>query len=133
MTEILRNAIKTHRSLFENAGILHCDVSINNIMRSRPDTFPSLKGFLIDLDYAQQLESNPSLEQSPCRTGTAPFIAVEILLQESPVYYTWRHDLESFLYVLIWLCIQDPLKNLASWVKGLSGQAFVDKKKADAT
>jgi hypothetical protein len=33
-------------------------------------------------------------------TGTVPFMAVEVLLR---MKHTYRHDLESFLYVLIWL------------------------------
>ncbi|KAF8429921.1 hypothetical protein BGX38DRAFT_1232623, partial [Terfezia claveryi] len=133
LAEILCDTIKNHRSLYEKAGILHCDVSINNIMRTRINDSSGLKGFLIDLDYAHQLKPDFSPEQLPCRTGTAPFMALELLLQESPVYRTWRHDLESFFYVLVWLCIQNPYRNLASWVKGLRAPEFVDKKKADVT
>ncbi|RPB18919.1 hypothetical protein L211DRAFT_772191, partial [Terfezia boudieri ATCC MYA-4762] len=91
-----------HRSLYKKAGILHCDVSIYNIIRMRSTS--SLKGFLIDLDYAHQLSN--SQEQSPCITGTAPFMALELLQTPgTPTCHTWRYDLESFFYVLIWLCI----------------------------
>ena len=73
-----------------------------------------LKGFLIDLDYAQQHDR----EQSTCITGTAPFMALELLLEKHRCH-TWRHDLESFFYVLIWLCTYDPYTTLDSWAHAL--------------
>ena len=54
LAEVLRDAIKTHRSLYEKAGILHCEISIHNIMRTRTND-SGLKGFLIDLDYTKNL------------------------------------------------------------------------------
>jgi len=67
----------------------------------------SPKGFLIDLDLAKQI--NPTVNDTPRpfeprrRTGTMMFMAIEIL--EGSAQHTWRHDLESFLYVLIWVCV----------------------------
>ena len=92
------------------------------------------KGFLIDLDYAQQLKPNfpDAQNQSPCITGTAPFMALEIL-ERSRVCHTWRHDLESFFYVLIWLCVLNPYENLDSWVECLSFPSLVPIKKEDIT
>jgi len=95
-----------------------------------------LKGFLIDLDYAHRLKSNLSdvQEQSPCITGTAPFMALELLQgPDTRTYHTWRHDLESFFYVVIWLCIVDPYTTLNSWVQCLSNPALAPKKKEDIT
>ncbi|RPB25765.1 hypothetical protein L211DRAFT_782201 [Terfezia boudieri ATCC MYA-4762] len=123
LVEALRDAIKCHRSLYEDAGILHCDISVQNIMRTRTPIARASgpKGFLIDLDYAQQ--QYPNSEQSFCMTGTAPFIALELLLKPQ-VHHTWRHDLESFLYVLIWLCTDNPYEKLSAWVKGLEHKDF---------
>lgn len=60
------------------------------------------KGVLIDLDLAKEKESDPDTTSAPHRTGTLEFMAIEVL-KGSP--HTWRHDLESFFYVLIWICI----------------------------
>lgn len=74
-----------------------------------PDT---PKGFLIDLDMAKQSTPNPStpnaiLKGLRRRTGTMLFMAIEILQGTCP-RHSWRHDLESFLYVLIWICVTAP-------------------------
>ncbi|TFY53177.1 hypothetical protein EVJ58_g9593 [Rhodofomes roseus] len=38
------------------------------------------------------------------RTGTGPFMAVDLLRTEAPPFHLYRHDLESFFYVLIYVC-----------------------------
>ena len=54
---------------------------------------------LIDLDLAKDLGSGRS--GARCRTGTMEFMANEVLLGIS---HTYRHDIESLFYVLIWQC-----------------------------
>ena len=54
---------------------------------------------LIDLDLAKVLGSGRSGARH--QTGTMEFMAIEVL---QGIDHTYRHDLESFLYVLIWLC-----------------------------
>jgi hypothetical protein len=59
------------------------------------------KGFLIDLDMAKEIGSNRSGAMN--RTGTMEFMAINVLQQSGP--HSYRDDLESFLYVLIWICV----------------------------
>ena len=89
-------------------------------MKASDTDTSGLKGFLIDLDYAQQHHGNSNFDnkQVNCITGTAPFMALELLLKNNRCH-TWRHDLESFFYVLIWLCTDNPNKELGSWVHAL--------------
>ncbi|KAL1957251.1 hypothetical protein VTO42DRAFT_6157 [Malbranchea cinnamomea] len=54
---------------------------------------------LVDMDLAKELCSGRS--GARCRTGTMEFMAVEVLLN---IDHTYRHDLESFFYVLLWQC-----------------------------
>ncbi|KAF8418391.1 hypothetical protein EV426DRAFT_509793, partial [Tirmania nivea] len=107
-----------HASLFFQGGILHRDVSINNIiaitspLATVPGTPPTidgeflytpgtdLYGCLIDLDYAVVVTEQDT-SGIPERTGTYPFIAIAILQGKAP--HRYRHDLESFLYVLLWV------------------------------
>lgn len=100
------DAIECHRSLYENAGILHRDISIFNIMLSDPEDprDDGKTGFLIDLDLAIELAS-VTASGSPHRTGTPEFMAVEELRQDQWQHHTYRHDLESFWYVFIWICV----------------------------
>ena len=61
-------------------------------------------------------------------TGTPPFMALEILLKR-PVAHTWRHDLESFLFVLIWMCTETPYESLSDWRDGLTSPAAARSKR----
>lgn len=94
----LRDAIKAHRSLYLKGNILHRDISENNIIITDPKE-SGVMGMLIDLDLAKELGSGRS--GARCRTGTMEFMAIEVLLGIS---HTYRHDIESFFYVLIWQC-----------------------------
>lgn len=65
-------------------------------------TADGFKGMLIDLDLAQVKDSRPSGARH--QTGTMQFMAVEVLRTAD---HTYRHDLESFFYVLLWMCARE--------------------------
>jgi hypothetical protein len=111
ITELLeseRDAIKAHQSLYVQGNILHRDISSNNILITDPKTADGFKGMLIDLDMAEVRDSGPSGARH--RTGTVQFMAIEVLLG---INHTYRHDLESFFYVLLWMCARQ------AWTNGL--------------
>ncbi|KAG6091235.1 hypothetical protein E4U30_007390 [Claviceps sp. LM220 group G6] len=99
LLECLHDAIEDHRWLYMDGRILHRDISINNIIITDPAKANGKNGVLIDLDLAKNLDEGPGGARH--RTGTIEFMAVGVLRGEE---HTYRHDLESFLYVLIWLC-----------------------------
>ncbi|KAH8812673.1 hypothetical protein F5884DRAFT_832286 [Xylogone sp. PMI_703] len=106
LLEAFRDAITGHKSLLENGKILHQDISENNIIITEPITEEDSReegprGRLIDLDLAKELDSAPS--GASHRTGTMQFMAIEVLQGKG---HTYRHDLESFFYVFIWMCIR---------------------------
>ena len=80
-----------------NAGILHRDVSIGNIMLTKKED----DGFLIDYDLAIKTSSDRA-SGAPSKTGTKVFMAIGALLGEP---HSFMHDLESFFWVLFWICI----------------------------
>ncbi|XMA19891.1 hypothetical protein WAI453_012682 [Rhynchosporium graminicola] len=102
LLEALRDAIQGHRSLLEDGKILHRDISENNIIITENPAEGTPKGRLIDLDLAKELDSMPSGARH--RTGTMQFMAIEVLEGKG---HTYRHDLESFFYVFIWMCIRN--------------------------
>lgn len=110
LLESERDAIQAHRSLYVKGKILHRDISSNNIIITKPETANGFKGMLIDLDLAKVRESGPSGARH--QTGTMQFMAVEVLRKAD---HTYRHDLESFFYVLIWMCARQ------SWSNGFGG------------
>ncbi|TGZ80773.1 hypothetical protein EX30DRAFT_372091 [Ascodesmis nigricans] len=98
----MRDAIRGHRSLVTNAGILHRDISINNIMMTHPSHARSdgFHGFLIDLDLAIPVDRTKA-SGTPDRTGTYEFLSLDLLNGEPGHYF--HDDLQSFYFVLIWL------------------------------
>ncbi|KAG9241301.1 hypothetical protein BJ878DRAFT_536604 [Calycina marina] len=56
---------------------------------------------LIDIDLAKEVDSVPS--GASHRTGTMQFMAIEVLQGKG---HTYRHDIESFFHVFIWMCIR---------------------------
>ncbi|KAK1251548.1 hypothetical protein MKX07_007027 [Trichoderma sp. CBMAI-0711] len=110
LLESMRDAIKAHQSLYTTGNILHRDISSNNIIITDPEVADGFKGMLIDLDLAKEKDSGPNGARH--QTGTMHFMAVEVLRTAD---HTYRHDLESFLYVLLWMCARQ------SWHNGFAG------------
>lgn len=119
LLQVFRDAIKCHKSLYYDAEILHQDISPGNIIILDGHDEEKPKGILIDLDSAIQLAEISETE--PGITGTRPFIAIGVLKKEC---HTYRHDLESFLYVFLWTIItnhtEDPpeTSKLRQWSNG---------------
>lgn len=99
--EACRDAIKGHRSLYQDGNILHRDISKNNIIIADAKNDGDPKGMLIDLDLAKELNSD--LSGARHRTGTMEFMAIQVLEGHA---HTYRHDLESFFYIFLWIIIR---------------------------
>ena len=99
LLKALRDAIKAHRSLYTAGKILHRDISENNIIITDPKEADGFTGMLIDEDLAKEIGSGRSGAHH--QTGTMEFMAIQVLRRAS---HTYRHDLESFFYVLLWIC-----------------------------
>jgi len=99
-----RSLVEAHRDLYRNAGILHHDISINNLMVEKDN---EAKGVLIDLDLAVLVIGGESAQQCrPVLGGTLPFLSVDLLVDPPPRYHLYRFDLESFFFVLGWILIR---------------------------
>jgi len=92
----LADCIEGHESLRQKAGLLHRDISINNLMVGNDN-----RGFLIDLDLAIYEQRLLALGVNG-KTGTRAFMAIGALLGEQ---HSFMHDLESFFWVLFWICV----------------------------
>ncbi|KAG6023351.1 hypothetical protein E4U40_004000 [Claviceps sp. LM458 group G5] len=88
LLECIRDAIKVHRSLYMESGILHGDISVRSIIITEPAKADGYKGMLIDLDLAHDITKGPSGTRH--RTGTIEFMAIGVLLGQQ---HTYRHDL----------------------------------------
>ncbi|CAD6503895.1 BgTH12-05639 [Blumeria graminis f. sp. triticale] len=138
----LRDAIKAHMSLLNDAKILHRDISVNNIIFIDPGETTMYGGRLIDLDLATLFKDGKEQGNKGVITGTTQFMALETLKGSCSsigvvVSHKYRHDLESFYYVLVWICIRcgwadddSPYEGLLStWYTGTAEQIFSEKEK----
>ncbi|KAF6760703.1 hypothetical protein DFP72DRAFT_1003338, partial [Ephemerocybe angulata] len=97
----LRDALAGHRSL-RAAGILHRDVSLQNILLGLPDAPPGVRGILIDLDMACWTWDLSRL-RAETGLGTRRFQSVAVLQNfelKLPPRHDHLDDLESFFHVL---------------------------------
>ena len=105
----LRDAMRAYQCLFVDGKTLYRDISKNNIIITDPERTDGFSGMLIDMDLATKLDTNGKNERSEAgrMTGTLQFMAIEVLrATERNIDHTYRHDLESFFYVLISICIR---------------------------
>ena len=99
-----------HYQAYTVGKVLHRDLSENNLMFQRKDG--KAKGIVNDWDMASILNDAGEVPTSAAkhRTGTIPFMARDLLV-ENPPPHLYRHDLESFFFVLVWAAIHYDLKN----------------------
>ena len=99
---VLEGCIAGYESLHTKAGMLKCDISPNNLMINEDDNNPSWPAFLIDLDLAiKENREKPSGARG--KTGTRAFMAIGVLHDDEQ--HSFMYDLESFFWVLFWICI----------------------------
>lgn len=65
-------------------------------------------GFLIDFDLVIRI-SDDHASGAPSKTGTKVFMAIGALLGEP---HSFIHDLESFFWLLFWICIHYEGRNV---------------------
>ncbi|KAG8695849.1 hypothetical protein FRC08_007525 [Ceratobasidium sp. 394] len=93
--------IKTICDLYEQGAIMHRDISVNGLMVK---AIKPWEGVLIDLDLACDLRTQCQQPASSLhRTGTLPFMALDMLHVDGNYPQYHRHDLEVFVYVLVWI------------------------------
>ncbi|KAI0792901.1 hypothetical protein C8Q75DRAFT_587079 [Abortiporus biennis] len=99
-----------HEGSFK-AGILHRDISPNNIMIDEAPEAIGEEAFLIDWDlcrYLHELNNGPTQKK---RSGTWAFISA-LLLKYPSKQHELSDDLEPFIHVLHWFCLQLHVHNL---------------------
>ncbi|KAJ3543046.1 hypothetical protein NMY22_g3281 [Coprinellus aureogranulatus] len=105
------DCVECHHEAYRLGKTLHRDVSDNNLMFYRAED-GTAKGVLNDWDMAAFLgeatveEVDNATPKHP--TGTPPFMAID-LLRKKPRPHWYRHDLESFFYILIWAAVHYDL------------------------
>ncbi|KAI1939033.1 hypothetical protein LOZ66_003110 [Ophidiomyces ophidiicola] len=97
----LEDCIQGYWSLYEKTGMIQCDISTGNLMINENEDDSSWGSFLIDLDLAIK-HQRQELSGTCGKTGTRAFMAIGVLYGDK---HSYMHDLESFFWVLFWICI----------------------------
>ncbi|KAJ7649793.1 hypothetical protein FB45DRAFT_3290 [Roridomyces roridus] len=105
LAKAFKDIFECYRWLVEVARILHRDISVKNLMYRRKDG--QICGVLNDFDLSHFMDDESSPVPAGQRIGTVPYMARDLLLS-NPYPHLPRHDLESLVYVLIFLvCDRD--------------------------
>jgi Fungal protein kinase len=97
---MLTLAVLGHYHLWAG-GVEHNDISVNNLMYDKHNGRGVVNDF--DLSHLHGLPRPSGNEH----TGTMPFMALDLLTDEAwegKVARLYRHDCESFAWVLLWIC-----------------------------
>ncbi|KAJ7232397.1 hypothetical protein C8J57DRAFT_1533121 [Mycena rebaudengoi] len=111
LAKAFKEIFECYRWLHDDVKTIHRDISVGNLMfKQIGDT---VYGVLNDFDLAVQLNDEPR-STSKQRTGTKPYMAIDLLVPNPPLHL-YRHDLESFLYILVFLTCQIEGFPPANW------------------
>ncbi|KAJ2118796.1 hypothetical protein IW147_006311, partial [Coemansia sp. RSA 720] len=98
---VLAEAMQCYSSILSKCGILHRDISTNNILVVRDGENKIPRGLLIDFDIAVEVDMRIR-STCPSISGTMPYMSIaNILYLDTP--RTALDDWESLLYVVCWL------------------------------
>ncbi|KAF6760717.1 hypothetical protein DFP72DRAFT_1062463 [Ephemerocybe angulata] len=98
-----RDSLLGHQRLLLK-GILHRDISINNVLLGLPGARSGCRGIIIDLDMAVWLLENVPKPNKDYRTGFQRYQSIATLysrLNNRATVHTFLDDLESLFYLLI--------------------------------
>ncbi|KAJ2313930.1 hypothetical protein IWW54_001220 [Coemansia sp. RSA 2705] len=113
---VVSDVMAAHTAIVRRCGILHRDLSTNNIMFCRDDD-GMVRGLLIDFDNAV-LQSDLHDEQRPDQIGTFPYMSIGNL-EQSSVKRTALDDWESLIYILIDTTVVDPFARRAEFADAI--------------
>ncbi|PIA13106.1 hypothetical protein COEREDRAFT_11763 [Coemansia reversa NRRL 1564] len=95
---VLAEAMHCHNTILNDCSVLHCDISMNNILVVREDQCSLLRGLLIDFDFAVSVDRN-KLTARPAQSGTLPYMSIANF-ENIATEHTALDDWESLLYVI---------------------------------
>jgi len=121
LAKAFRDVFKCYQWLYLQPGIFHRDISLNNVMFRKKDG--KIFGVLNDYDLAL-LKKNDA-PTSKVRTGTKPFMAFDLIGCPNDVH-RYRHDLESLLYVLVYVTSIQHSRSLPRHQKSLVSHRLGD-------
>ncbi|KAG2088560.1 uncharacterized protein F5147DRAFT_658678 [Suillus discolor] len=106
----IRDALIAHKDAYNSAGVLHRDLSAGNVVIHKG------KGILIDWDLSKLISIKGARQVT--RTGTWQFMSAH-LVQNRDARHDVEDDLESSLYVVLWIALMYTETHLTPPVRSL--------------
>ncbi|KAJ4471214.1 protein kinase [Lentinula lateritia] len=131
--QVFYDILQIHQWLYECVGILHRDLSSGNIMFRRIDG--KVYGVLNDFDLSSRVRDMNHGPTSKQRTGTRPFMSVDLLDSRWAGGHLYRHDLESLFYIILCLACRYKAPGVpapeprpySQWFSGTDREVVTDK------
>ncbi|KAJ2608124.1 hypothetical protein EV177_005148, partial [Coemansia sp. RSA 1804] len=101
LIKVMADVMRVHSRIRWDAGILHRDISSNNVLFYEIDGGKDVRGLLIDFDHAVDV-SVPKITRHLDRSGTLPFMSINNLAGNIQ-WVTGLDDWESALYLMCWI------------------------------
>ncbi|KAF9069313.1 hypothetical protein BDP27DRAFT_1363441 [Rhodocollybia butyracea] len=118
--QVFYDILRVHHWLSENAKILHRDLHPGNIMLRRIGD--KIYGVLNDFDRASESVTRTGDRTLNQRTGTRPYMAIDMLDDTWRLGHMYRHDLESLFYIILsFACYNKPF---SKWFTGTRTDVF---------
>ncbi|KAH7880931.1 protein kinase [Lentinula edodes] len=133
--QVFYDVLQIHQWLYERVGILHRDLSSGNIMYRRKNG--KVYGVLNDFDLSSRVQDMNKGPTSKQRTGTRPFMSLDLLNPDWEGGHLYRHDLESLFYIMLCLACRyeapgvpspDP-RPYSEWFSGTDAEVLSNKSK----
>jgi Fungal protein kinase len=118
-----RDAIKAHKSLYQDGKLLHQDISPDNIAITETDDGRDPQGALIDLDLAMEMDVGPGKEGE--LIGTKPFMAIGVLRRDLHTYRPIWSPFFMSSYGLQYATLRNPPQRQANYNAGSKGAGVI--------
>ncbi|CCL98517.1 uncharacterized protein FIBRA_00516 [Fibroporia radiculosa] len=105
--DILTGISTSHSSMVSDTPRSHAPIPEEEKMRQNDagDVTPQEDGKKARGVGGQDTTQGQIRQPTRYRTGTGQFMAHELLASERPPYHRYAHDLESFFFVLVYVCV----------------------------
>lgn len=119
LASALRDVLLGLKHFHDELGTLHRDISMGNILFDPRQP----RGFLIDFDLACKLDAQGLRSR---RSGTLAFMAIQVLATDVPHLHSLRDDVESMLYVLLWISLHEKSDEKSKVSKNSAKTSAID-------
>ncbi|KIM42459.1 hypothetical protein M413DRAFT_10575 [Hebeloma cylindrosporum] len=134
---VFLDCLECHYHAYNTGGVLHGAISEKSLVWWKPERDVVYKRGALPVGILTRWEVGPCPREdhdipNPLEIGNGAgpfaFLATELLAQNTKHYY--RHDLESFFYILIWSCVHYDVKDkhhdLVNPYEGIKGWLYKD-------